>query len=153
MVYDLDGDGKAEVACKTAPGTIDGRGNYVLMGQDDPQADYRTVVGGKSGVVVSGPEYLTVFSGLTGEELATTAYRPSRDTISNWGDNYGNRSERYLACVAYLDGERPSLVMARGYYTAAFVWAVDFDETSHCQFPHLLGRRLAGGDDRDRRYN
>lgn len=130
MVYDLDGDGKAEVVCKTAPGTIDGRGNYVLMGQDDPQADYRTVVGGKSGVVVSGPEYLTVFSGLTGEELVTTAYRPARDTISNWGDNYGNRSERYLACVAYLDGERPSLVMARGYYTAAFVWAVDFDGTS-----------------------
>ena len=137
MVYDLDGDGKAEVACKTAPGTVDGLGNYVLMGQDDPQADYRTVIGGKSGVVVSGPEYLTVFSGLTGEELVTTAYRPSRDTISNWGDNYGNRSERYLACVAYLDGERPSLVMARGYYTAAFVWAVDFDGTSlHTKWLH-----------------
>ena len=130
MVYDLDGDGCAEVACKTAPGTIDGRGNYVLMGQDNPQADYRTSVGGKSGVVISGPEYLTVFSGLTGEELATTAYRPARDTISNWGDSYGNRSERYLACVAYLDGERPSLVMARGYYTAAFLWAVDFDGSS-----------------------
>ena len=127
MVYDLDGDGLAELACKTAPGTIDGLGNYVLMGDDDPQADYRTTVGSKSGMIISGPEYLTVFSGLTGEALATTAYRPSRDTISNWGDNYGNRSERYLACVAYLDGERPSLVMVRGYYTAAFLWAVDFD--------------------------
>lgn len=127
MVYDLDRDGKAEVACKTAPGTIDGLGNFVTLGQDDPNADYRTTVGGKSGVVISGPEYLTVFSGLTGKALATTTYRPSRDTISNWGDSYGNRSERYLACVAYLDSKHPSLVMVRGYYTSAFVWAVDFD--------------------------
>ncbi len=130
MVYDLDGDGKAELACKTAPGTIDGKGNYVLMGNDDPTADYRTTEGSKTGSIIKGPEYLTVFSGLTGEELATTAYRPDYDTIPNWGDSYGNRSERYLACVAYLDGEHPSLVMCRGYYTAAFLWAVDFDGTS-----------------------
>ena len=127
MVYDLDGDGKAELACKTAPGTIDGKGNYVVMNGDSPTADYRTEVGDKKGIIISGPEYLTVFSGLTGEALATTAYRPARDTISNWGDSYGNRSERYLACVAYLDGEHPSLVMCRGYYTSAFLWAVDFD--------------------------
>ncbi len=122
MVYDLDGDGRAEVACKTAPGTIDGKGNPVLMGSDSKDADYRN----SSGHVIKGSEYLTVFSGLTGEQLATTAYRPSRDTVS-WGDTYGNRSERYLACVAYLDGQHPSLVMCRGYYTAAFLWAVDFD--------------------------
>lgn len=127
MVYDLDGDGKAELACKTAPGTIDGKGNYVLMGNDDPNADYRGSYGGKDGIVISGPEYLTVFSGLTGEALATTAYNPARNIISNWGDSYGNRCERYLACVAYLNGERPSLVMCRGYYTSAFLWAVDFD--------------------------
>ncbi len=127
MVYDLDGDGKSEVACKTAPGTKDGKGNFVILGQDDPNADYRTTVGGKTGIVINGPEYLTVFNGLSGEAIATTKYRPSRDTISNWGDEYGNRSERYLACVAYLDGKKPSLVMVRGYYTAAFVWAVNFD--------------------------
>jgi len=127
MVYDLDGDGKSEVACKTAPGTIDGLGNFVKLGQDDPNADYRKTVGGKTGIVINGPEYLTVFNGLSGEAIATTKYRPSRDTISNWGDEYGNRSERYLACVAYLDGKKPSLVMVRGYYTAAFVWAVNFD--------------------------
>lgn len=130
MVYDLDGDGKAEVACKTAPGTIDGKGQFVLMGQDDPQADYRAKVESTEGVIICGPEYLTVFSGLTGEALATTAYRPARDTIDNWGDRYGNRSERYLACVAYLDGVKPSLVLCRGYYTAAFLWAVDFDGVS-----------------------
>lgn len=125
MIFDLDGDGKAEVACKTAPGTIDGKGKAVLMGTDSKDADYRD----SKGHIIKGPEYLTVFSGLTGEQLATTAYRPARDTVA-FGDTYGNRSERYLACVAYLDGAHPSLVMCRGYYTAAFLWAVDFDGTS-----------------------
>lgn len=127
MVYDLDGDGKAEVACKTAPGTIDGQGNYVIMGNDNPTADYRGTHGGKKGVIISGPEYLTVFEGATGKELSTVAYEPSRNIISEWGDSYGNRSERYLACIAYLDGKRPSLVMCRGYYTAAYLCAWDFD--------------------------
>ena len=129
MVYDLDGDGKAEVACKTAPGTIDGQGNHVIMGSDDPTADYRGTYGGKKGVIKTGPEYLTVFEGSTGKELSTVAYEPSRNIISDsaWGDSYGNRSERYLACVAYLDGKKPSLVMCRGYYTAAYLCAWDFD--------------------------
>ena len=125
MVYDLDGDGKAEVACKTAPGTMDGKGNWVLLGSDRPDVDYRTTVGGKSGVIISGSEYLTVFSGETGENLATIPYQPTHNAVS-WGDSYGNRANRYLAAVAYLDGAHPSLVMCRGYYTAAFLWAVDF---------------------------
>ena len=129
MVYDLDGDGKAELACKTAPGTIDGKGNYVLLGDDKADADYRSASASSLGTITTGPEYLTVFSGLTGEALATTHYQPAHNIISNseWGDSYGNRSERYLAAVAYLDGEHASLVMCRGYYTAAFLWAVDFD--------------------------
>ncbi|MGN1263522.1 MAG: hypothetical protein ACI4TW_05745 [Prevotella sp.] len=129
MVYDLDGDGKAELACKTAPGTIDGKGVPVLMGDDNADADYRSSSESSLGTITTGPEYLTVFSGLTGEALATTHYQPAHNVISNseWGDSYGNRSERYLAAVAYLDGARPSLVMCRGYYTAAFLWAVDFD--------------------------
>ncbi|MBQ8362163.1 MAG: chitobiase/beta-hexosaminidase C-terminal domain-containing protein [Bacteroidaceae bacterium] len=132
MVYDLDGDGRAEVACKTAPGTVDGAGKCVLLGTDDPAADYRTDEGDTKGVVINGPEYLTVFSGLTGEALSTVPYQPARNVLSDsdWGDSYGNRCERYLACVAYLDGVRPTLVMCRGYYTAAFLWAVDFDGTS-----------------------
>ncbi len=123
MVYDLDGDGRAEVACKTAPGTVDAEGKYVVLGSDDPSKDYRNSRGG----ITQGPEYLTVFEGLTGKAIATTAYLPARNIQSNWGDSYGNRSERYLACVAYLDGEHPSLVMCRGYYTAAYLWAVDFN--------------------------
>ncbi len=127
MVYDFDGDGKAEMACKTAPGTVDGLGNYVIMGDDDPTADYRN----SSGIIISGPEYLTIFNGQTGAEINTVSYVPLRSahaqSSSGWGDNYGNRSERYLACVAYLDGEKPSLVMCRGYYTHAYLCAWDFD--------------------------
>lgn len=109
MVYDLDGDGKAEVACKTADGTIDGTGTVI----GDPIADYRN----SSGYVLSGPEFLTVFNGETGKAMATTDYLPARGTVSSWGDNYGNRIDRFIAAVAYLDGEKPSLVFGRGYYT------------------------------------
>ncbi len=123
MVYDFDGDGKAELAVKTAPGTIDGTGTPVLMGNDKVTDDYRTNVG----TILSGPEYLTVFDGLTGANLATESYEPLRSINSSWGDSYGNRSERYLACVAYLDGLKPSIIMCRGYYTAAYVAAWDFD--------------------------
>ena len=135
MVYDLDGDGRAELACKTAPGTIDGQGKAVLMGDDKVTDDYRTASGSNMGIITSGPEYLTVFNGLTGAEITTVAYDPPRSVRSNsqWGDSYGNRSERYLACVAYLDGQKPSLVMCRGYYTAAYVAAWDFDGTNLTQ--------------------
>ena len=43
-----------------------------------------------------------------------------------WGDGYGNRIDRFLAAVAYLDGERPSLVFSRGYYTRTVLAAWDF---------------------------
>jgi rhamnogalacturonan endolyase len=125
LVYDFDGDGKAEVVCKTAPGTIDGTGHYLSKGPaatDDPTADYRTMYG----YILSGPEYLTVFNGPTGKELATVSYDPPRGNVANWGDSYGNRVDRFLACVAYLDGTRPSIIMCRGYYTRAFVAAWDW---------------------------
>jgi len=114
MVYDLDSDGKAEVACKTADGTVDGRGTVI----GGATADYRVTAAGASlGYVLSGPEFLTVFNGITGAAMATTAYLPARGAVSDWGDNYGNRVDRYVSTVAYLDGVRPSLVMGRGYYT------------------------------------
>lgn len=125
MVYDLDGDGKAEVVCKTAPGTKDGQGKNVVLGSDDPNADYRN----ENGYVISGPEYLTVFSGATGAEVATIPYNPPRgsDMRRVWGDDKGNRVDRFLACIAYLDGVHPSVVMCRGYYTRAVLAAYDFD--------------------------
>lgn len=118
MVYDLDGDGKAEVACKTADATIDGVGTVI----GDADADYRN----SSGYILSGPEYFTIFDGLTGEVLETTDYLPARGQVDDWGDNYGNRADRFLAGIAYLDGERPSVVMCRGYYTRTVLVAWDW---------------------------
>ncbi|XVU22738.1 RICIN domain-containing protein [Actinoplanes sp. CA-054009] len=118
QVYDYDGDGRAEIAMKTADGTRSGTG--VVIGSST--ADYRN----SSGYVLSGPEYLTMFNGLTGAAMSTVNYVPARGTVSSWGDSYGNRVDRFLAGTAYLDGQRPSLIMARGYYTRAVVAAWDF---------------------------
>lgn len=122
QVYDYDGDGKCELVCKTAPGTKDGKGKSVIMGSDNPNADYRN----SDGYILSGPEYLTIFKGATGEEINTVAYKPARGTVSSWGDKYGNRVDRFLACTAFLDGEHPSVVMCRGYYTRSTLTAYDF---------------------------
>jgi rhamnogalacturonan endolyase len=142
MVYDLDGDGKSEFVCKTADGTIDGKGKII----GDASADWRakdgyvptqdqtgsrtladgTKVADLAGRIMSGPEFLTVFDGLTGAADTTIQYQPPLSPVSSWGDAYANRSERYLACVAYLDGERPSAVPCRGYYGRTALWAVDF---------------------------
>ena len=118
IVYDLDGDGRAEVAMKTADGTRSGTGQ--LIGSSS--ADYRN----SSGYILSGPEYLTVFNGQTGAILSTVNYVPARGTVSSWGDSYGNRVDRFLAGVAYLDGQRPSLIMSRGYYTRSVIAAWDW---------------------------
>ncbi|HKN96739.1 MAG TPA: cellulose binding domain-containing protein [Pseudonocardiaceae bacterium] len=118
QVYDYDGDGKAEVAMKTADGTVSGTGQVI----GDASADYRNA----DGYVLSGPEYLTVFNGRTGAVAATVNYVPPRGTVSAWGDSYGNRVDRFLAGTAYLDGRRPSLIMARGYYTRTVIVAWDF---------------------------
>lgn len=126
MVYDLDGDGIAEFACKTADGTIDGIGEVI----GDSTKDYRN----RNGRILEGPEFFTIFSGKTGEALATTDYIPARGDISAWGgkggngknDNSGNRVDRFTACIAYLDGIHPSVVMARGYYGRTVLAAWDW---------------------------
>ena len=148
-VYDFDCDGKAEMICKTAPGSMDGIGKYVNQAASDDNIktadnskDWRTSAGRING----GQEYLTVFNGQTGEAIHTIAYYPNRNALAelseasgtfNWDDrsgkkdrgDYGNRGERYLAAVAYLSGPdaNPSGIFCRGYYTYAYVWAVDFD--------------------------
>ncbi|MDJ0275851.1 rhamnogalacturonan lyase [Sphingomonas sp. 2R-10] len=148
MVHDFDGDGRAEIMVKTADGTIDGTGRVL----GDPKADWRakggelpqadrtgatTLPDGRKvarvqGRILSGPEYLTVFEGATGRALASAPYAPPRgsDTPEGlaalWGDGYGNRSDRFLAGVAYLDGRRPSGVFGRGYYGRSTVAAWDW---------------------------
>jgi rhamnogalacturonan endolyase len=115
LAYDFDGDGRAEVMMKTADGTVDGKGKMI----GKAGADYRT----KDGYILDGPEYLTVFDGRTGAALASTDYVPARGDVKAWGDAYGNRVDRFLGGVAYLDGARPSAVFSRGYYTRAVIAA------------------------------
>ncbi len=184
IVYDLDGDGKAEFMVKTADATVDGRGNII----GDKDADWRS--GAKealanidklreeakkeeaereqrrkeweamrkeweelrkqgkepdrrrfnrmrqrrrgfgnalTGRILEGPEYITVFNGLTGEAMDTQPYNPERGTGDLWGDHHGNRSERYLAGVGYFDGKRPSAFFCRGYYTRTVIAAWNWD--------------------------
>ncbi|MEU8658474.1 rhamnogalacturonan lyase [Actinoplanes philippinensis] len=118
QVFDYDGDGKAEVAMKTADGTVDGGGTVI----GSSSADYRN----SSGYILSGPEFLTVFNGQTGRAMATADYVPGRGTVSSWGDSYGNRVDRFLAGTAYVTGSYPSIIMARGYYTRSVIVAWDF---------------------------
>ena len=139
LVYDFDGDGRSELIVKTADGTIDGQGNVI----GDPKANWvktgliENTIPGKVehqqrnivGRILDGPEYLTVFEGLTGRALKTVDYQPPRGNVSSWGDNYGNRCDRFLAAVAYLDGKHPSAVMCRGYYTKTFLAAYDWNGT------------------------
>ncbi len=147
MVYDLDGDGKAEIVMKTSDGTVDGTGTVI----GDAGADYREPGNGEwpaggdyppgdprgrprphdaprdQGRILTGNEYLTVFDGQTGAALQTIGYVPPRGNLADWGDVRANRSDRYLACVAYLDGVHPSVVMCRGYYTRSVLAAFDWD--------------------------
>jgi len=126
LVADYDGDGKAEIACKTAPGTKDGTGSYLSKGpaaSDYDVSDFRN----KQGFIVEGPEYLSIFNGETGKEMATVNYVPQRGDQMAWGDNQGNRVDRFLATNAYLDGKKPSMVFQRGYYTRMALTAFDWD--------------------------
>jgi len=126
MVYDLDGDGIAEIACKTADGTIDGRGKVI----GDANANWVN----RDGKILDGPEYFSIFDGRSGAALATVDYLPPRGDVSGWGgiggnernDSNGNRADRFLACVAYLDGVHPSVVMCRGYYGRSVLAAWDW---------------------------
>jgi rhamnogalacturonan endolyase len=145
MVYDLDGDGMAEVACKTAPGTKDGTDNYLKTGPAagaDNTIDYTSTATVTQGKVITGPEWYTIFSGKTGAELVTVDYKPGRGAEGVWGAiqgiaspagdlGWGNDSnynfvDRFLASVAYLDGERPSVIPCRGYYWRSALWALDW---------------------------
>jgi len=131
IVYDLDGDGRAEVVMKTADGTVDGCGKVIGDGSKDyrergiehhPKGSWRN-----RGRIFRGAEYLTVFDGRTGAALQTIDYIPERGDLLRWGDDRANRSDRFLATVAYLDGIRPSVVMCRGYYARTVLAAFDWD--------------------------
>lgn len=159
LVQDFDGDGRCEVACKTADGSVDGIGAVI----GDPLADHRN----PQGRILKGPEFLTVFEGSTGRALDTVPYDPPRHPLTShptpdqlkevWGDGYGNRSDRFLACAPYLDGVKPSLVFARGYYTRNVLAAWDlvqgrlkkrwaFDSAQHPDYSGQGNHGVSVGD-------
>lgn len=143
LFYDFDGDGKAELMCKTAPGSVDGKGNFVSQAADEPailKTDNSANYVASNGVVTMGPEFLTVFNGETGAAIHTVYYLPNREGgygepsnqkngFSNnfFGDTFGNRGDRLFAAVAYLNGKTPSAVFYRGCYAAICYWTVNFD--------------------------
>jgi len=134
LVFDFDGDGCAEVCCKTGDGTVDGTGHMI----GDGKADWRTweKESPTYGKIVNGLEYLTVFEGRTGKELDSKEYIPTRYPLDGWGgiggncgnDNTGGRSDRFTAGVAFLDGKTPSPVMVRGWYGRTVVAAWTFKD-------------------------
>jgi len=132
MVYDLDGDGIAELVCKTADGTTDSQNTIIGDGSRDwRDLNPDSVTYGK---ILKGPEYLSIFDGRTGKVITTVDYIPERGNIGGWGgkggngknDATGNRVDRFTACIAYLDGQHPSVVMCRGYYGRTVLAAWDF---------------------------
>ena len=152
LVFDFDGDGFAEFVCRTSDGTVDGTGRSIGDPSADwrvpspasepsnpdvalQRSRRRRRVPGDVGKILSGPEFLTVFDGRTGAEIDSVTFLPQRapgnDSPSRqlqrriWGDDYGNRMDRFLATVAFLDGKHPSIVMSRGYYTRTVIVAWD----------------------------
>lgn len=147
QVWDYDGDGKAELICKTADGTTTydsslketGHVGAVSMASLDislhprnQEYDYRDQ--GSSGRILKGVEYLTAFRGDTGEIIDTVEYIPARGEITDpekgtyrvnsWGDSNANRADRFLAATAYVDDGTACAIFARGYYgrTAISAW-------------------------------
>jgi len=140
LVADFDGDGTAEVVCRTADGTVDGAGRVLAAGVFAKGAvfkDWRA----EDPHVVFAPNYVTCFSGRTGVARDTIPYKPAvhedPDVIARkdfdavnrlWGSRHpGNQAFRFLGAVGCLDGVHPSALLCRGYYSRTCIAAYDFD--------------------------
>ncbi|MCR5179928.1 MAG: hypothetical protein K6C30_01760, partial [Bacteroidaceae bacterium] len=150
IVADLDGDGCAELLVRTSDGTTDGQGKVLgdanadhvrhpdtsaYQANGNPGEQFRgpgwpnnmDPKARRGGFIYKGPEWVTCFEGKTGKALSTVDYIPERGDLRSWGDNYANRSDRFLAACAYLDGQHLSAIFCRGYYTRSVLAAYDFD--------------------------
>jgi rhamnogalacturonan endolyase len=152
VVWDFDGDGKAEVAVKTAPFAA------------TREASLAEKEGPARGFVIQGDEYCSILDGLTGEEITRVDW-VERGDARDWGDNRGNRVNRNQMGLAYLDGKTPSLLVCRGTYTRMVVdayalknrklekvWRWDGDQESppiRGQGSHTLKVGDVDGDGRD----
>lgn len=145
LCYDFDGDGKGEMICKTSLGTKDGQGNYVFQSRitergldvttDYTRTDDAGVAQKSNGHIGVGEEWLTVFNGTTGAEMATIDFYPKFNVVSDWHEPSGssnryNKGTRFKACVAFLDGKNPSAVYNRGYYSQSFFTAYNWNGTN-----------------------
>lgn len=138
VVYDMNGDGKAEVIMRSFEGTTDGVGNTIGDTDGDGRTDYSLSAG--SVVVMKdrsylseGPEFLSMYDGVTGAEIARTDLLPSREPLESWSissekGRLVKRASHYLFCVAYLDGETPSLVHFRGAWDTCKAVAYDITD-------------------------
>ena len=122
LVYDFDGDGKAEIATRTSDGMIDGTGVDIGDRDNDGVINYRySLVENSTLYRTEGPDYISIFEGETGKELAWDNYI-AMAPISQWGTpgmhlgQYAHRANKCMWTVAYLDGKTPSMVNGRGIY-------------------------------------
>jgi len=180
--FDLDNDGFAELAIKTADGTRvyhpnpetgrvletfeGGTPVYVIGGNPitnpTTQFDYNAIIhnhqfymgnivshpnnvwiGGTTcpvrgvantgavGRINNGPEFFTIFDGATGLPIDTVEYfAPYGISRGGWGDANQNRSDRFMAGVAFMprsgvEGAEPwpTVIEARQHYYPRFVAA------------------------------
>ena len=165
ILYDFDGDGLCEIAFRTSEGTkfadgkiitdangkvndyrnrqTDGKGWYsgaaIARDQNDPSTATTC------GLIMEGPEYISICRGYDGREITRIDNIPRGGEGSKvsrakywseyWGDDFGNRMDRFFIGVAYLDGipdettgarvANPSLIISRGIYKNWQVWALD----------------------------
>ena len=135
IVYDMNGDGKAELVMRSFEATVDGVGNVVGDVNGDGKTRYdskvdKVVVMKDRSYLSKPPEFLSMYDGETGAEIARTDLLPARDPLNSWyvDSDYGKqvkRASHFLFCVAYLDGEKPSLVHFRGAWATCKVAAYD----------------------------
>ncbi len=127
ILHDFDGDGKAELALKTSEGTKFGDGTVIGDTDGDGRTDYRDLdpQSRTYGMVLEGPEFLSVIDGETGKELARTDYI-SRGDKYEFGDADGNRVDRFISGAGYFDGKLPSILICRGYYARIVMEAWDW---------------------------
>ncbi|MBN1516990.1 rhamnogalacturonan lyase [Candidatus Sumerlaeota bacterium] len=122
LVYDLDSDGKAEMVTRTSEGTTDGAGATIGDENRDGIGDYRPF---SWKFISKGPDFLSVFDGMTGRELDRADYI-ERNPVIQYGDNYGHRATKCMFAAVYLDGEKPSLFITRGIYALIKLEAWNF---------------------------
>jgi rhamnogalacturonan endolyase len=122
LVYDLDGDGKAEVATRTSDGFTDGTGRNIGDRDGDGKVSYRSTAALNSSYYrIHGPDYISIFEGKTGKEITWGPYI-GRDPLSQWGTagmndgQLSHRAEKCMWSVAYLDGVNPSFIITKGIY-------------------------------------